>query len=147
VGRATGLYPDDPLAALRVDELMDATEDLMPKIMKAGVGTEGEAKEAARRESSEEGEVFAHLQRINTHVGKFGQGGFAVGDSLTIADLHLFTTASNLISGLYDGVRPTCLDAHAHIQAVRRNVRGLPKVDEWYKACIVKELRVPDSYK
>mmetsp|Transcript_17271 Transcript_17271/g.44867 ORF Transcript_17271/g.44867 Transcript_17271/m.44867 type:complete len:101 (+) Transcript_17271:100-402(+) len=47
IGKHTGLYPEDPLAALRVDELMDALDEYQGIVNAVGQGLPQEEKEAA----------------------------------------------------------------------------------------------------
>merc|ERR1711933_445416 len=57
VGKETALYPtDNHIKAAQIDEIMDAVEDMSPKIMAAGRGIEDEAKKLqARKAACEEG--------------------------------------------------------------------------------------------
>eukprot|EP00565_Helicotheca_tamesis_P008879 CAMPEP_0185739704 /NCGR_PEP_ID=MMETSP1171-20130828/36008_1 /TAXON_ID=374046 /ORGANISM="Helicotheca tamensis, Strain CCMP826" /LENGTH=221 /DNA_ID=CAMNT_0028411339 /DNA_START=40 /DNA_END=705 /DNA_ORIENTATION=- len=132
VGKMTGLYPTDPIAAARVDELMDAAEDIGAVTMKAGVGLEQAEKEAARKVYCEEGgATYGLLQRLDTKIGS-NEGVFAVGDSVTIADLYIYCNSSNLISGLFDGVPTNALDGFENLMALRKAVRSHPSVIQWY---------------
>ena len=54
VGKVKGLYPTDPLVAQRVDELMDALEDLGTTVTNVGQGLPKEEQEAATRPCRQE---------------------------------------------------------------------------------------------
>jgi glutathione S-transferase len=134
VGKKGGFYPTDELLAMRADELVDALEDLSSTVRLTGSKLEGAEKEAARKASSEAGEIYAALEKIEAFVGAHGSDGFAVGSSLSIADFALFATLSNLAGGNYDGVPPTVLDPFRHVQAVRKTVASLPTTVAWYES-------------
>mmetsp|Transcript_15206 Transcript_15206/g.28863 ORF Transcript_15206/g.28863 Transcript_15206/m.28863 type:complete len:226 (+) Transcript_15206:73-750(+) len=133
VGKETGLYPDDSFAAAKIDELMDALEDVGSKTNGIGQGLPQEEKEAERKKACEVGGVtYEILGRIDNFVATYGKDGHAVGDKLTIADLLLYTTSCNLVGGLYDGVPADACDAFENITACRKLVRSHPAVNKWY---------------
>mmetsp|Transcript_25197 Transcript_25197/g.28814 ORF Transcript_25197/g.28814 Transcript_25197/m.28814 type:complete len:222 (+) Transcript_25197:110-775(+) len=145
VGKESGLYPTDTIAAAKVDEFMDAAEDIGAVTMKAGVGMEKDAKEAARKEyCSEGGKTYATLQKIDVKVGS-NEGPWAVGDSLTIADLKIYCDCNNLVSGLYDGVPADTLDPFVNLTALRKAVRSHPSVTKWYDE-LDSSITMPVSY-
>ena len=55
IAKLVGFYPSDPIDAAHVDELVDGLADLFPTAMKAGVGLDTTAKEAARLASCTDG--------------------------------------------------------------------------------------------
>ena len=138
VGKETGLYPqDDAFVAAKIDELMDAVEDIGQKTNSVGQGLEKEAKEKARAEACAEGGVtYAILQNVDNFIAANNGGkggGYTVGSTLSIADLYLYTSCNNLVSGLYDGVpTTTTLEPFANINAVRKTVRNHPAVTQYY---------------
>mmetsp|Transcript_9481 Transcript_9481/g.11353 ORF Transcript_9481/g.11353 Transcript_9481/m.11353 type:complete len:227 (+) Transcript_9481:122-802(+) len=143
-----GLYPtDDHYKAAKIDELMDAVEDLGSTTMKAGMGVEDKAeKEAARKKCCEEGgPTYALLDKINTYIGT-NTSPFCIGDSITIADLFVYCTCNSLVSGLFDGVPPTTLDTFDHIMAVRKSVRSHPRVIQFYKTLEESGISMPPCY-
>jgi glutathione S-transferase len=145
VGKETGLYPtDDHAKAAKIDSLMDALEDIQPKTFAAGQGMEKEAKEAERKKVvSEGGAVYGILSNVDKFIASNGSGGYAVGDSLTIADLFVYTMSSTFISGMFDGVPLDSLEPFADISAVRKTVRSHPAVTKWYDELKVE---VPPSF-
>lgn len=140
VGKYTGLYPADPLAAQRVDELMDALEDLGVVITSVGQGLPKEEQEAARLAAvSEGGAVYAFMAKIEAFIGANGAGGHAVGAEMNIASILTFTSLGRLVGGVYYGVPPSVCDPFPKIQAVRKTVGGDPAVVAWYDARIDKQ--------
>jgi len=139
VGKHTGLYPAEPLVAQRVDELMDALEDLGATITTVGQGLPKDEQEAARLAAvSQGGAVHALLARIDAFVGAHGTGGYAVGDEMNIASILTFTSLGRLVGGVYYGVPPAVCDPFPTLQAVRKTVGGNPAVVAWYDARVAK---------
>ena len=140
VGKATGLYPSEPLLAQRVDELMDALEDLDAAITSAGRGLPKEEQEAARLAAvSEGGAVYSLLAKIDAFIKAHGSGGYAVGAGMSIASILTFVTLGRVVGGVFFGVPPTVCDPFPNIQAVRRTVGSDPAVVAWYDARVVQQ--------
>mmetsp|Transcript_46590 Transcript_46590/g.150284 ORF Transcript_46590/g.150284 Transcript_46590/m.150284 type:complete len:282 (-) Transcript_46590:95-940(-) len=139
VGRHAGLYPADPLAAQRADELMDALEDLGAIVTSVGQGLPKEEQEAARRAAvAEGGSVYDFLARLEKFVAAHGVGGHAVGDELDVASILTFTALGRLVGGVYFGVPPTACDPFPRLQAVRKTVGAHPAVVAWYRARVAQ---------
>lgn len=141
VGKSTGLYPMfDFLQAQRVDECIQAMDTMVELVNPIGAGEEQTVKEAKRKEACESGAIFKLLQQTERFIAANGANGFAVGGSLTIADLAVYCNTSNLIGGLFDGVPSTALDPFPTIQAVRKNVANVPAIAAFYDAIPEEEL-------
>ena len=61
------------------------------------------------------GACAQHIAKIEAFIQAHGSNGHAVGNSLTVADLVLFTGSSAFVSGLYDGVPADLFDNLAGI--------------------------------
>jgi len=139
VGTATGLYPSEPDLAQRVDELLDALEDLDVAITGAGWGLPKGELEAARLAAvSEGGAVYVLLAKLDAFVEAHGRGGYAVGAEMTIASILTFVTLGRAIGGVFFGVPPSVCDPFLNIQAVRRTVGRDPAVVAWYDARVAQ---------
>ena len=147
VGKETQLYPStDVLAAAKVDELMDAVEDIGSKVGAIGQGLEQKEKEAARKAAVEEGgPIHAFLKNVDSFIATYGQDGYAVGKALTIADLYLYCASSGLVSGFFDGVPANALDQFSNIQNVRKTVRSHPAVVQYYDS-LDSSIQMPQSF-
>ena len=146
VGRETGLYPlDDAILCTKIDELIDAADEVGPKINAVGQGLPQKEKEVARKVAVEKGgAVYDFLGKIDAFIATNGSSdGHAVGKDLSIADLFLYTATSTLVSGLYDGVPADALDGFVHIQACRKMVRSHPTVAKYYED---SQVDLPASY-
>lgn len=133
-GKLAGLYPEDPIQAAQCDEITEACEDCLMTIIKCGQGLEGEAKETARRLNMTEGAGYAILQKLNAYVGQTGSNGFAVGDSLTVADLSIFSYMCHMTCQFFDGVPKDCVNGFENLMAIRFNVANVPTVAAFYAA-------------
>merc|ERR1711964_409289 len=90
-GRKSSLYPDDPLAALAVDEVLDICADLATKCPQ---NPDVEAKKAARAEYAA-GKMKALASVL---AERASSNEFIAGPEITVADLVL-------LFGVLDGVR------------------------------------------
>jgi glutathione S-transferase len=132
IGKETGLYPTDALAAARVDEFMDALDGLSGDVNDVGRGLEPAEKEAARKEAVTTGKVFDSITKLNDFIKKNGTNGHAVGDSLTVADFLLAVLVSVIVSGWFDGVPTTAFAPFSEICAVRKTVGALETTKKYY---------------
>ena len=145
IGKETGLYPTGAIEAAMVDEIMDAVEDIQVKTNSLGNGLPQDEKEAARKAACTEGGVtYDILKRIDGVIGSH-EGCYAVGESLTIADLCIYVGTSTLISGLYDGVPPDALSYFDHLAGLRKTVRSNPAICKWYDG-LDDSMKVPSSF-
>jgi glutathione S-transferase len=144
VGKETGLYPTgDHVKAAQIDAIMDATEDLFSTTNNAGKGLEQAEMEKAREAAFKEGgAVYNILKKID---GVIGEKGYAVGDTLTVADLFIYGTANCIVSGFWDGVPADALDVFANLTILRKNVRSHVEVCKWYDG-LDKSIKLPASY-
>jgi glutathione S-transferase len=108
VGKLANLYPDDPLQAARCDEVMDAVEDVVTRIV-ATFGIGDEAEKRAAREALVDGPIHLYLTRLQEILLARGGKHFA-DDRLTVADLKVYVWIQNLRSGVLDHI-PTDLVA------------------------------------
>jgi len=100
-GKAAGIYPSDPIAAAKVDEIVDYCEDIGSAINPIGRGLPSEEKNAARKQAvSEGGKIYAMLAKLDASIAERGAAGHAVGDALTTADLDVFTKTTGYVSSV-----------------------------------------------
>jgi len=125
VGKETGLYPTGSVLAAKVDELLDAIEDIIEKIMSTDESDRKAALEVG-------GLIHGMISKADVFIKNNGSGGHTVGDKMTIADISTYCMFSNIISGLFEGAPANSLDGFAHIQACRKLVRKDPAVAKYY---------------
>eukprot|EP00967_Tisochrysis_lutea_P064505 scaffold83577_cov30-Tisochrysis_lutea.AAC.1 len=132
IGKQTGLYPEDPIEAAHVDELIDAFDGISPLINDAGRNLDQEGKEAARKEMVTAGPAFVQMSKCEAFVQKHGKDGHAVGSTLTIADFYISVAVSFVACGFYDGVGAYAFKPFPGLCAVRKTIGGLPSVKKFY---------------
>lgn len=121
-GRLSGLYPvDDPIQALKVDELMGACEDIN-QLISPSIREKDEQRKMAMREDLAEKTLPEWANYLENLLVKNGSTGFAVGSKLTVADLKLYWIIDWLNSGILDGIPTTLFDKCANILAWRKNI-------------------------
>ena len=103
VAKRANLYPEDPLEALFVDEIIDVTSDV---ISSAPQNPDNDIKKQLREEWAAN-KLAKFLAFFSTKVQG---GGYLVGGRLTVADIFLYNVIRALRSGSYDYV-PTDVDA------------------------------------
>eukprot|EP00300_Choanocystis_sp_HF-7_P043232 c9831_g1_i2.p2 GENE.c9831_g1_i2~~c9831_g1_i2.p2 ORF type:complete len:142 (+),score=31.64 c9831_g1_i2:254-679(+) len=129
-GKLAGLYPEDPLAALRVDSVLDTIEDAN-NLLGPTMRLPAEEKLAARKRLAEEvlPKFFAFLE---SHINRSANG-FVAGDALTIADLRLFGLTSWFSKGVLDGIPADYVSTnYPACEAHRQHIAAHPKIVEWY---------------
>ena len=130
VAKLAGLYPSEPLEALRVDEFADYVLEVFGPIGQSFGISEQAEKEAFRAKAvAEGGDIHKWVKFLDERLaGKT----YAVGESLSLADVQLFTVVPILRSGFLDGV-PRDWDAgFKNVRAHFERVAALPKVAAYY---------------
>lgn len=148
VGKETGLYPkDDSWKAALIDSLIDACEDAGSKIGRVGQGLSQSEKETARaKDVAKGGDTYSLLEMIDHFIAENGSNGHAVGDSMTIADLFLFSSCGFLVSGFFDGIPLDAIDKDfPNLLAVRKSVRSHEAVTKWYNE-LDESVKTPASF-
>lgn len=135
VGRIAGLIPADPFDEAKVNELVDGLEEVIAVFIPTFGISDADAKIKARQDICADG---GKLEKVLTKFEAFlemngGASGFAVGNSITIADFALFNQECMLLSGWLDGVPTTALDKFPKLQAHRQKIGKLPKIGKYYE--------------
>ncbi|MBM4218876.1 MAG: glutathione S-transferase [Gammaproteobacteria bacterium] len=133
VGKLAGLYPKDDWEAVRVDEVMDAVEDITTKIGQT-MRIEDDAAKKAAREALVAGPLPRFLQQIEARL-QAGGGEWFVENRLTVADLKCFYWVRWLKSGALDHIPADIVDKHAPLLAKHcERVKTQPKIAAYYAA-------------
>lgn len=120
VGKLTGLYPTDPIEALRVDEILDCMLDVRGKLSTT-YSLPLEERLTARKKLQKD--FIENLySRIEKRISNQNFHGFVVGEKLTIADLALANDAASIMSGRLDGIDQHMLDGFKAVHTVIENV-------------------------
>ena len=127
-GKLSGLYPkDDELAALKVDEFLDAAAQITSLVNPSMREKNPEKRAALRHELGQE--TFPHW--LSLVEKRMGSGDYLVGDALTVADLAIWRLMGWLTGGVLDGIPRDLLDQHPRLKAHFDRVDGDPKIRAW----------------
>lgn len=121
-GRLSGLYPaDDVLQSLKVDEALDMAEDINNLLGPSFHEQDMDRKMAMRKVLAEE-TLPCWMDYLDRLLQANGGTGYAVGDTLSVADLKFYWMLDFLTNGNLDGIPTTLLDDYATVSAYRTNV-------------------------
>ncbi|CAN0074196.1 unnamed protein product [Laminaria digitata] len=87
-GKLGGLYPECPLKALKVDEIVMIAEDVFINLFST-LGEKDEAKKLEKCKTLMAGKIKDLLKDIASKVAANKCSAFCVGDCLTIADIQV----------------------------------------------------------
>ena len=129
--KLAGLYPNDPLAALHSDEVIDGLEDLTSKMVST-FGLEGDELKAAI-EKFVEGPLTLFLQAFEKILADRGPDYF-VGNAFSVADLSMFVWLKGLQSGHLDHVPTTVVQTAAPgLLAHYKRIKGREDIATYYR--------------
>ncbi|KAJ3029467.1 UNVERIFIED_CONTAM: hypothetical protein HDU68_012047 [Siphonaria sp. JEL0065] len=126
------LYPDDPLKAALVDQLISQVQDIEASFRPSTAERDAEKKLTMRAELAEKG-LPPLFSALDTFIEK-NWSGFATGEEITIGDLFVYqmNNSYTLVGlGAYDGIPPTILDPYPNIQKLVAAVKAHPAVVKW----------------
>ncbi|EKX49846.1 hypothetical protein GUITHDRAFT_85488 [Guillardia theta CCMP2712] len=148
VGHLTGLYPEDCMKALKVDEVCGLQEDfakaLAPSIYidmrphlygyDENLPTEQrkEIQNKLRSSLMKEGGDVRRFLGYFEDILKDNGSGFFVGDSVTIADCAMLPQLRQLKSGRLAGIPVTIVDEYPHLTNFCNKMMSLPAISQHY---------------
>ncbi|XP_052782214.1 S-crystallin 4-like [Mya arenaria] len=123
LAREFDLYGKGNTDMTLVDQIMDTCIDLFSGVLKFAF-LKDEAEKAQKREEYLAGDAKKYLGLLEKLVQEGGKSGFAVGSSLTVADLMLYAFIENsqIVELLKD---------YKLLDANRKKVEQLPKIKEY----------------
>ena len=127
----SNLYPEDNnINAARIDQIIEAAQDINYIVSLSGRDKEIEKKTKAREILSN-----VHLPRWFNFLEKILEeninSNFFVGNKISIADLAIWRLLGWLTSGLLDGVPREIIDTYPKLIRLREEVYNDPKVNSW----------------
>ena len=126
-GTLSGHYPTDPLAAARVDELLDAANEITLKVSPTMREKDPGRRSAMRAELA----TVTFPEWLGRVEGRVDDGEFLVGDALTIADLALWRLLDWLTSGMLEGIPADLLAGHPRLSRHVATIAARPDVIAW----------------
>ena len=130
-GILSHLYPtDDPFKGLLIDQVIYQIADIKDALGPTLRETDEAKKLAARQKIASDiwPNQFAGLESV---IATHGSKHFAVGDSLTIADVLVYIVVGELRTGKYDGIPVAFIEEYKRLIAIYEQVSKHPKVADW----------------
>ncbi|MFK8031600.1 MAG: glutathione S-transferase family protein [Gammaproteobacteria bacterium] len=100
-GKLTGFYPEDSWEAYKCDEVMDATEDLIHKLVQT-FGLKDDALVAARKKLLD-GPITRYLKLLDARLEAAG-GHYLADNRFTVADMKVFIQLRSFTAGFIEHV-------------------------------------------
>eukprot|EP00903_Cladosiphon_okamuranus_P012829 g11989.t1 len=132
-GKVGGLYPEDALAALKVDEIVMLGEDILAKVF-SSMGQKDDAV-AKGLLVGKVGHRLVFTSLLDVLVAKIAASPskFCVGDSITIADLQVHSLLQSIRTNAFTGFSTAVIkDVAAPLLDVQAAVLEDPKVKAYY---------------
>lgn len=128
------LYPTDPLAAAKVDEVIDAFDDLWILLAPTFRIEDQKRKEHMRQALfSPQGEATKFILIFEGILAESANGYVVAEAGLTIADLTYFCVLNFIRSGFTDGLDPSLFVQYPYITKHKEMIAKLPKIKEYYQ--------------
>ena len=130
-GKLSDLYPkNNNLEAAKIDQIIDAAQDMNYLVTLSGRDKEKDRLELARKilATKHLPKWFAFLENL---LEKNNESHFFVGKKISIADLAIWRLLGWLTSGLLDGVPTDILEPYEKLKKLREEIYNHPKVHEW----------------
>mmetsp|Transcript_9769 Transcript_9769/g.27245 ORF Transcript_9769/g.27245 Transcript_9769/m.27245 type:complete len:243 (-) Transcript_9769:120-848(-) len=127
------LYPSDPYLAAKVDELVDAFEDIWIFLAPTYRFSDQEQREQARQLLfAPEGQATIWV-KIFERTLEQSTDGFVVPGGLTIADIVLFCYFNVIRSTFIEGLGPNLFRGYTRIMQHKEMMAKLPAIERYYK--------------
>ena len=121
-GKQSGLYPNDPLDALLVDETISTVFETLSKVPPAG-GPDGKAK----REEYAAGLMTKACTMLESKL----MGDWFVGSAISLADLAVSVMVNMIVTDDWTHVAPSWMDSFPKLKALNLRVREDPLVVDY----------------
>lgn len=131
-GRLSGLYPEELLAAAKVDVHLGMMEDVLGSLS-ATMREPDNAKKMAMREKIATETMPKHLELLANALLQEG-GIFFGGNGPNVADLLAMQICNWVSSGVLDGIPTNILETAPTMKHHLARMRNYPKIAEYYAA-------------
>lgn len=130
--KLAGLHPDSNWGAAKVDEAINGCTDVTMTVGKTFSLPADEKVKARQELIKPEGRLSMHLGGLEKLLRENGSTGYAVGDSITVADLAIWRLIGWIGSGVIDGIPKDYVSTtFPEITKLCATVDCQPKVQEW----------------
>ncbi|GAB9463272.1 Glutathione s-transferase [Globisporangium polare] len=131
-GRLAGLYPtNDPLASLKIDEILNGLEEAQEKMSPAFREQDPEKKKAMRTELAET-TLPRYLTILEARLATFSKYATLQTKDVLLHDTAIYVFVKSLRGGYIDHIPVTVADGYPLIEQSFQKVATHPKVVEWY---------------
>ncbi|TMW59794.1 hypothetical protein Poli38472_004863 [Pythium oligandrum] len=131
-GRLSGLYPvNDPVAALKIDELLGSTDELKSKMIPS-IHEQDPDKKKALREELANAVIPRFLGFVDRRLTLLKKHAVFQRDALFIHELLINSFVSWMKSGVLDHIPVTVCDGYTAVEELVTKVTNHPKVNEFY---------------
>jgi len=129
------LYPPNTFLAAKVDECLDAFDDLWILVAPTYRISEQEKKEQCRQKLFAPGGQAAIMIKKFDNIIAASTNGFVVPEAgMTVADIMYFAFLNTLRSGLVEGLGPDLFKEYKHLTLHKEMICRLPEVLAYYEA-------------
>ncbi len=125
--KLVGLYPQDPLAALEADAVVDTIAELYNATYPVVFGEQDEAVKRTKLDNLN----HVVFPRTFDRLEQRAQGPFFAGSSITFADVHLLDVVENHIGGFPDQLKLD-LAAYPKLRAIVATMHASDKLQAYY---------------
>jgi glutathione S-transferase len=130
------LYPSDPFLAAKVDEVLDAFDDLWillaPTYRIQDKSLQEQERQRLFMPEGEGSQMVSIFERALADSAK-RQSAYVVPEAgFTVADLVAFCMLNTLRSGFVEGLSTTLFDSYPHIKMHREKIASLPTIRSYY---------------
>ena len=128
-GKLGGMYPEDIIEAGKVDQIVVAVENINALLSPSMKESDLLKKKAMRKEltSNELPTYFGYLQDILSA----NSSEWFVGDSMTIADLAVWSLLGWIASGVIDDISAEVIQPFEDLVKLYNQINKNPRVKEW----------------
>uniref|UniRef100_K3W6R3 Glutathione S-transferase n=1 Tax=Globisporangium ultimum (strain ATCC 200006 / CBS 805.95 / DAOM BR144) TaxID=431595 RepID=K3W6R3_GLOUD len=131
-GRLAKLYPtNDPLAALKIDEILNGIEELNEKMVPAFREQDPEKKKQLRLDLAND-TIPRYLSIIESRLKTHEKYAVLQTKDVHISDIAIYAWVKSLRAGYIDHIPTTVADGYPLVEASFQKVANHPKVVEWY---------------
>jgi len=133
--KLAGIHPEDPWDAAKVDECINGCTDATVTISATFRLPDEEKLPAREGLIAPEGRLTMHLGGLEKICAENGSCGYAVGSSLTAADLAIWRLVGWITGGVIDGIPSDYVTStFPSLSKLVATVDAHPKVVEWKEA-------------
>ena len=129
--KLANLHPEDAWEAAKVDECINGCTDVTSTIGMTFRLSDDEKMAARAKLVEPDGRLTMHLGGLEKICAENGSCGYAVGSSLTVADLAIWRLCGWLSGGVIDGIPADFVAGFPAVSKLIATVDAHPKVSEW----------------